>query len=64
MDISIQKCNKQCIDNEFIIDDELYGRYFCKGNSLFYKNDILPKRLEQMGVDRLVNDSRMDFTIK
>lgn len=53
--LSISVCKKQCQDNYFKLDNKSFTyNLILKGNTIFYKNDTIPKNLEKIGIDRLV----------
>lgn len=55
--LSVQKCKKECLNNYFSLADEIYGKFYCKGNTLFYKNEVLPAGIDTLGINRIVNES-------
>ncbi len=55
--IGVLPCSKECLRYQFVLKSRLFSeRLFLFGNTLFFKNDRLPKEsaLSSNGIDRLV----------
>ncbi len=54
---SIKRCNKACQKSVLYLENkEADNKILVKGNAHFYKNNIIPKNLLELGIDRLVEE--------
>ena len=55
--VGIFACKKECQKYDFYLRNTIMPVILIrKGNTIFFKNDVLPNRIEERGINRIVNE--------
>lgn len=54
------KCSAECFNYDvYMKNDKMKRDLYLKGNTVFYKNDVIPQNLQESYIDRIVNNESM-----